>query len=186
VTEKLRTPTPTDHSVQNLEESFNNHATEQSTPTDNSSVQKIEENFQDQISTGAIDKRIASTLATTGQQYIDGRIKMLIAQRIESKEVQDNIRDMTNHHMNTIVDIEVSLKEQQTHLSLQVQSLQEQIQEGFLLLAALQKTTNDLQDQHLHIKAQNAILLQEHAKDIEQASKKELKNTTEQLELQTT
>ena len=89
------TQTPIDTSVQNLEESFKDYATERSTPSDTTDVttvqntQKIEASFHETVTNEAIDIKIMNSLAASGQEYIDGRIKTSIIKHIESEEIQN-------------------------------------------------------------------------------------------------
>jgi hypothetical protein len=200
MTELPKIPTPPDSSVQNLEESFNDYATERSTPnTDSTSIpsnQKPEAPVHEQIITEAIDMQITSSLGTSGQKYIEERIKTSITQHIDSEEMQDNIRDVTNQHMKQFLDIEGSLQEQQKTLSTNLKELQEQISEGtsqlanlkeqmsegFCLLAELKNTNQDIQDQNVRLQA----TLQETKMDITQASRKHLQTVEEQTEMLTT
>ena len=184
---KSPTPIPPDTSVQNLEESFNDYATEQSTPnTDNASIPKIEESFQENVTNEAIDMQVTNSLATSGRQYIDAKIKLSITQHIKSESMQDRIRDATNQHMKKFIDTEGSLQEQHTNLSAQLTNLKEQMSEGFWLLAELKNTNQDLHNKNLALKEQNATILQDTFQAIEKASRKQTQTADEQLELLTT
>ena len=151
---KTKIHTPPDTSVQNLEESFKDYATERSTPnsevtpnsdaTNATKIQKTATSFQDNVNNATIDMQITSSIDTSGQQYIDGKIKSVITKHIESEERQDQIRDVTNEHMKQFLDIEGSLQDQHIQLSAQVENLKEQISEGFCLLAELKNTKHDL------------------------------------------
>lgn len=185
-------PTPPDTSVQNLEESFNDYATVRSTPTERSnvtdatSVQKIEKSVQANITNADIDMQINSSIAASGQQYIGGRIQTSVMAHIKSEDIQDQIRDVTNQHINLFLDIEGSLKEEHMELSAQVINLKEQMSEGYCLLAELKNTNEDLQAQNLRLQVQNDFILQDTIKAIDQASTKQIHTVQEQLELLTT
>jgi hypothetical protein len=184
---KTTVPTPPDRSVQNLEESFNDYATERSTPntdaTDNNSVQNIEKSLQENIANEAVNMQITSSLAASGRTYIDERIKMSITEQIESEEMQDQIRDVTNQHMKQFLDIETSLQEQHVKLSENIQNLKEQMSEGFCLLAELKNTHDDLKAQNARLQAQNENIIQDTTLIIEKSSRKHIQTVEEQLEL---
>jgi hypothetical protein len=181
--------TPPDTSVQNLEESFKDYATERSTPnsdatgtTNATNVQPLETSLQETATNAAIDMQITESLVTSGQEYIDGRIKTSITKYIESEEIQDQIRDVTNQHMKQFLDIRGSLQEEHLKLSDQVTSLKEQISEGFCLLAELKNTNQDLQQKNSQLKT----TLQEATKEMDTISKQKIQTVAEQTELLTT
>jgi hypothetical protein len=180
--------TPIDTSVQNLEESFKDYATERSTPsdaTDSTAAQntrKTQASFQETVNNEAIDMKITNSLASSGQEYIDGRIKTSIVKHIESEEIQDQIREVTNEHMKQFLDIEGTLQEEHSKLSTQMTDLKEQISEGFCLLAELKNTNQNLQEQNQNIQS----TLQETIKEIDRISQKQIQTVAEQIELMTT
>ncbi len=180
--------TPIDTSVQNLEESFKDYATERSTPsdaTDSTAAQntrKTQASFQETVNNEAIDMKITNSLASSGQEYIDGRIKTSIVKHIESEEIQDQIREVTNEHMKQFLDIEGSLQEEHSKLSAQMMNLKEQISEGFCLLAELKNTNQNLQEKNENIQ----LTLQDTIKEIDRISQKQIQTVAEQIELMTT
>ena len=180
--------TPIDTSVQNLEESFKDYATERSTPSDATdattvqNTQKIEASFQETVKNEDIDMKITNSLASSGQEYIDGRIKTSIVKHIESEEIQDQIREVTNEHMKQFLDIEGSLQEEHSKLSTQMTNLKEQISEGFCLLAELKNTNQNLQEKNLKIQS----TLQDTIKEIDRISQQQIQTVAEQTELMTT
>jgi hypothetical protein len=171
-----------DSTVQNLEASFNDYATERSTPTtEAANSHKTSTSFQENVTNEVIDMQITSTLDTSGN-YIDGQIKSSIMKHIDSEEIQDRIRNVTSQHMQQFLNIEGSLQEQHMNLSDQLTNLKEQISEGFCLLAELKNTNQDLQEKNVILQA----TLQNSIKEIDNVTKRQIQLVTEQTELLTT
>jgi hypothetical protein len=154
------------------------------TPASDTTVQNLAESFDTpQIVAQSLDMQVTETLATTGQEYIDARIKQAINTYIQSEETQDNIRDTTNQHMKQFLDIEANLNEQKSNISHQLTDLQESLTEGVKLLAELKHTNTVLQDENQKLTEKGLTIVQETATALDRASAKMIKTTEEQIDL---
>jgi hypothetical protein len=154
------------------------------TPASDTTVQNLAESFDTpQIVAQSLDMQVTETLATTGQEYIDARIKQAINNYIQSEETQDNIRDTTNQHMKQFLDIEANLNEQKSKISHQLTDLQESLTEGVKLLAELKHTNTVLQDENQKLTEKGLTIIQDTATALDRASAKMIKTTEEQIDL---
>ena len=148
------------------------------TPASDTTVQNLAESFDTpQIVAQSLDMQVTETLATTGQDYIDARIKQAINNYIQSEETQDNIRDTTNQHMKQFLDIEANLNEQKSKISHQLTDLQESLTEGVKLLAELKHTNTVLQDENQKLTEKGLTIIQDTATALDRASAKMIKTT---------